>query len=163
MTYEWCFKSIVSWSLFLPGVGSWRAPAEASLESDRTSENVCSNRPQSKTHKTRSGGSGFVWDSSEELQGWDVTAFLCHRGLTIVVGKCICIIHLLMSRWNFPWDNGHRLWLAISVCTCDESLLCLVYNPLFSSGRQQLDPLPAPPPLWFFFYAGSTTICSSLV
>ena len=134
--------------MFLPGVGSWCASAKASLESDRTSKNIWSNPAQSETHKTRSGCLGFVWGSSEELHRWDVTASLC-QGLTIVLGKCI----LLMSRWNFPWGNGHRLWLGISLCTNDESLLCLDYNPLFSSGRQQLHPLPAHSPhcLQFFF------------
>lgn len=103
------------------------------------------------------------WDTSEELQRWDVTASL-YQGLAIFLEKCI----LLMFRLNFPWDNGHRLSLAISVCTSHEGLYCLVYNLLLNSGTQQLHPLPALPALscllvLIFFYAGSPVICSSLV
>lgn len=69
----WCVsgasKVLIPLSLFVPGIGSWCVFAEASLKSDRISENVLANPAQSKTLKTRSGCPAFLWDSSEKLPG----------------------------------------------------------------------------------------------
>lgn len=93
--------------------------------------------PRARLRKPDQVAQNFFWDSSDELQRWDVTASL-YQGLAIFLEKCI----LLMFRSNFPWNNGHRLSLTIFVWTTHEGLHCLVYN-LFSSGTQQLHPLPA--------------------